>query len=195
MSGETYPPGAENALAGKFFGNVEVDGNLRKAGGGFRIDHPLDPENRYLSHSFVESPEMTNLYDGIAVCAENGEAVVELPDWFERLNDNFRYQLTPIGRPAPDLHIGEELKENRFTIAGGTANLKVSWQVTGVRRDPWANANRIEVDQQKEENDRGRYLHPEAYGKPVEKGIGYELRVLRDEELERIRQRASEESS
>jgi hypothetical protein len=45
-----------------FDGDVDVDGNLSKAGGSFKIDHPLDPANKYLYHSFVESPDMMNVY-------------------------------------------------------------------------------------------------------------------------------------
>src|SRR5262245_7688863 len=39
-------------------GNLDVIGNVSKGGGSFKIDHPLDPENKFLFHSFVESPDM-----------------------------------------------------------------------------------------------------------------------------------------
>ncbi|HEY9386381.1 MAG TPA: hypothetical protein VIP70_05030, partial [Nitrososphaeraceae archaeon] len=86
-------------------GNVRITGNLQKAGGSFKIDHPLDPANKYLSHSFVESPDMKNVYDGVVVLDDKGEAEIELPDWFGALNKDFRYQLTAIGAPGPNLHI------------------------------------------------------------------------------------------
>jgi hypothetical protein len=41
--------------------NLQVDGTVSKGGGSFRIDHPLDAANKYLSHSFVESPDMMNI--------------------------------------------------------------------------------------------------------------------------------------
>ena len=41
-----------------------VTGTLSKAGGTFRIDHPLEPERRYLVHGFVEAPEQLNVYRG-----------------------------------------------------------------------------------------------------------------------------------
>jgi hypothetical protein len=44
----------------------------------FRIDHPLDPANKYLNHSAVESPDMKNIYDGVVTLDADGEAVVEL---------------------------------------------------------------------------------------------------------------------
>jgi len=39
--------------------------------------------------------------------------------------------------------------------------MKVSWQVTGIRKDPWANANRIEVEEDKPTKERGYYLYPD----------------------------------
>jgi subtilisin-like proprotein convertase family protein len=152
--------------------NLRVEGTLSKASGSFLIDHPLDPENKYLYHSFVESPDMMNIYNGNAVLDEKGEAVVTMPDWFSALNRDFRYQLTCIGGFAP-VYVAEKIAGNRFRIAGGKPGLEVSWQVTGVRQDPFAEKNRIRVEVPKPESERGKYLHPEAYGKPVEAGIGY----------------------
>jgi len=148
-------------------GNLSVSGTVSKGGGTFTIDHPLDPENRTLAHSFVESPEMMNVYDGVVVLGENGQAVVELPAYFEALNRDFRYQLTCVGGYAP-VFIAEEVSESRFKIAGGAAGLKVSWQITGVRRDAWAETHRVVVEADKPEDERGRFLHPEAFGMPVE---------------------------
>ncbi len=127
-------------------GNLDVKGILAAQTKQFKIDHPLDPENRYLTHTSVESPEMKNVYDGVVRLDENGEAVVEMPEWFEALNGDFRYQLTAIGAPAPDLYVAEEIQDNRFRIAGGSPGMKVSWQVTGIRHDPWAQENRQPVE-------------------------------------------------
>ena len=159
--------------AGYFDGSVRVTGDLSKGGGGFKIDHPLDPENKYLLHSFVESPDMMNVYNGNATLDANGEAWVELPVWFEALNRDFRYQLTPIGAPGPDLYIAEEVRDNRFKIAGGEPGMKVSWQVTGVRHDPYAEAHRVPVEEDKPPEEQGTYLHPEAYGVSQTLGLGY----------------------
>src|SRR5262249_53437029 len=125
-----------------------VRGKLFKPGGGFKIDHPLAPNEKYLHHSFVESPERKNVYDGIAVLDETGRAVVELPAWFEALNSDFRYQLTCIGRFAP-VYVSTKLDGNRFTISGGYAGMEVSWQVTGVRIDSWARANPLFLEENK----------------------------------------------
>jgi hypothetical protein len=143
-------------------GNLHVNGNLSKNGGSFKIDHPLDPANKYLYHSFVESPDMMNVYNGVVVFDKKGEAVVELPDWFEALNRDFRYQLTSIGRFMP-LYIAREISGNKFKIAGGRPGAKASWQVTGIRQDVYANTHRIEVEVEKTGKERGTYLHPELF--------------------------------
>jgi hypothetical protein len=174
-----------DGAAAVFFGHVEVNGPmivgddlfvvgmLTKGGGSFKIDHPLDPENRYLVHSFVESPDMKNVYDGVVTLDSSGEAVIELPEWFQVLNRDFRYLLTPIGAPMPGLFVGQKVKDNRFKIAGGMPGMEVSWQVTGIRQDAWANKNRIKVEVNKSEAERGHYLHPEAFDQPQELGIQY----------------------
>jgi hypothetical protein len=163
--------------AGYFSGNVNVTGTISKGGGSFKIDHPLDPENRYLMHSFVESPDMKNVYDGVVVLDSNGEAWVELAEWFEALNRDVRYQLTAIGSSGPDLYIAEKIQGNRFKIAGGTPGMEVSWQVTGIRQDAFANTNRIPVEVEKSEEDRGKYIHPKVFGKSEELGIDYKHRI------------------
>jgi hypothetical protein len=168
--------GGEAALgglagAGSFNGDVNITGTLTKGAGAFKIDHPLDPANKYLTHSFVESPDMMNIYNGTVVLESNGEAWINLPDWFEALNRDFRYQLTAIGVPAPNLYVAEEVAENRFKIAGGQPGGKVSWQVTGIRHDAYADAHRLAVEEDKPEEDRGYYLHPEVHGQPAEKSI------------------------
>lgn len=175
VSGSSYSGTAvygrsTEGLAGLFDGSVQVNGQLLKPGGGFQIDHPLDAAHKYLSHSFVESPDMKNLYDGVVTLDANGQAEVRLPDWFETLNTDVRYQLTCLGGYAP-VYIAEKLQHNRFTIAGGQAGMEVSWQVTGIRQDPWASANRIVVEQDKPTQEQGYYLHPDLYGEPEEKHI------------------------
>lgn len=169
-----YSANTGTGRAGYFVGNVVVSGILTKSGGNFMIDHPLDPENKYLNHSFVESPDMKNIYDGVIILDENGLAEVELDDWFEALNMDFRYQLTAIGVPAPNLYISKEVEGNKFAIAGGKPGLKVSWQLTGIRKDPFANANRIQVEMEKPDNEKGKYMHPELYGFDKSKSIKYE---------------------
>jgi hypothetical protein len=164
--------GSGGTHAGYFNGNVQVVGTLSKSAGSFKIDHPLDPENKYLNHSFVESPDMMNVYNGNVTLDGNGEAWVNLPEWFEALNQDFRYQLTPLGAPGPNLYIAVEVQNNQFQIAGGEPGMRVSWQVTGIRHDPYAQANRIQVEEDKPAEEQGTYLYPEFYGGAKEGGAG-----------------------
>jgi hypothetical protein len=166
-------------------GNLSVVGTVSKGGGSFKIDHPLDPENKYLYHSFVESPDMMNVYNGNVVLDSRGEATVELPDYFEALNSDYRYQLTSIGRFSP-VYVAEKISGNRFRIAGGRAGAEVSWQVTGIRQDAFAKAHRIQVEVEKEPELKGTYLHPVELGKPADQGSG-----LIQEKLERQRETAA----
>ena len=161
-----------SGYAGYFSGKVTVTGTLFKGGGGFRIDHPLDPENKYLSHSFVESPDMLNVYNGNVTTDDNGNASVMLPDYFEALNQDFRYQLTVIGQFAQAI-VAEEIRNNQFTIKTDKPNVKVSWQVTGIRKDLFAEMYRVPVEENKSADEIKTYLDPEPYGKPKDQGVDY----------------------
>ncbi|MEM8994047.1 MAG: collagen-like protein [Acidobacteriota bacterium] len=143
--------------------SVDIEGNLSKLSGSFRIDHPLDPENRYLVHSFVESPDMMNVYNGNVETDAAGEAWVELPGYFEALNIDFRYQLTVLGTFARAI-VAEEVVDNRFLVRTDRPFVTVSWQVTGVRNDAWARENRLAPEPMKPESERGRRLYEPRHG-------------------------------
>ncbi len=152
-----------NASTVTIGGNLSVSGTLSKGAGSFKIDHPLDPTNKYLYHSFVESPDMKNIYDGVATTDDDGFATITMPVWFEALNRDFRYQLTVIGTGTwARARVSREIESNRFTIETDVPNTKVSWQVTGIRKDAYANAHRIMVEEEKSSNDKGTCMHPEA---------------------------------
>jgi hypothetical protein len=89
-----------------------------------------------------------NIYNGVITLDRTGSAEVRLPDYFEVLNRDFRYQLTPIASFAP-LYIAQEIEHNHFRIGGGRPGMRVSWQVTGIRQDAYANAHRIVVEEDK----------------------------------------------
>ncbi len=155
-------------------GTLEVAGTLIKPAGSFRIDHPLDPEHKFLQHSFVESPDMKNIYDGNVTTDSKGDAVVTMPDWFSALNTDFRYQLTVIGEFAQAI-VKEKITGNHFSIKTDKPNVEVSWQVTGIRQDAYANAHRIEVEVPKKPQELGRYIDPVAFGKAPEMQLHYEM--------------------
>jgi hypothetical protein len=135
-------------LAGdiKFMQNLAVIGSVAKGSGTFVIDDPLAPFSKLLSHSFVESPDVKNLYDGVATLDQNGEAVIRLPLYWDLLNKDPRYQFFPLYQAMPNLYIKEEEHDNQFTIGGGVPGGQVSWQITGIRHDPYILAHPIIVE-------------------------------------------------
>lgn len=183
--------GAGTNYAGYFSGNVHVAGTLSKTAGAFKIDHPLDPENKYLQHSFIEFPDMMNIYNGNVVTDASGLATVTLPDYFEALNKDFRYQLTVIGEFARAI-IANKISGNMFTIRTDMPNIEVSWQVTGIRKDANAEAHRIEVEVDKPAAERGLFMHPIELGKSETKQLHYEEN--RRIELEREQMRTAQET-
>ena len=165
-------------LAGQFVGDVliqgncDVNGDLTVSGNkAFQIDHPLDPAYKYLYHYSTEGPDPLLIYRGNVILDGNGEAWVELPDYFEEINRDFHYQLTAIGAPGPNLYIAREIANNQFKVAGGQPLMKVSWTVTGVRNDPYMREYGAPVEQDKPAEHRGKYLHPELYGQPKEMAV------------------------
>ena len=156
-----------------FYGQVGISGDLVVSGTkDFMIDHPLDPANKYLLHSCIESPDRMNIYNGNVTTDAVGVATVELPGYFETLNIDYRYQLTVIGQFAQAI-VSETIHNNRFVIKTDKPNVEVSWMVTGIRNDAYAKAHPMVVEKTKEAKDRGKYLMPELFGQPAEKGIGY----------------------
>lgn len=163
--------GRGSHYAAVFDGQVKINGTLTATGAkNFKIDHPLDPENKYLLHAAIESPEVKNLYDGTVTTNADGEAVVTMPEWFEALNQDFRYQLTVIGQFA-QVMVASEIADNQFTIKTDKPNVNVSWQVTGIRHDAYMVAHPMIVEQDKPKDERGTYSRSEDYGQPEEKSL------------------------
>jgi hypothetical protein len=139
----------------------------------FVIDHPLDPANKTLRHYSAEAPEPLNVYSGVVVLDSNGGATIDLPEYCEAINKDFRYQLTPVGAPMPGLYVASKVEHNRFRIAGGMRGMEASWSVTGVRNDAWVRVHGAPVESLKSPEERGYYLQPELYGAPEESGTHY----------------------
>ncbi len=174
VGGSTTVFAVDSSGNGFYAGDLNVTGKLTKGSGSFKIDHPLDPANKYLSHSFVESPDMMDVYNGNVTTDKRGRAIVALPDYFQSLNRDFRYQLTVIGQFAQAI-VAREISGNHFTIKTNKPGVKVSWQVTGIRQDAYANAHRISVEEPKPVQERGKYLHPDVFGVGVDKNMSAQL--------------------
>ncbi len=141
----------------------------------FQIDHPLWPETHYLNHFCTEAPEPLNAYSGNVVTDARGYATVQLPDYFDLINRDFRYQLTVID-DSEDFVLAKvvrKIQNNQFVIRTNKPNVEVSWEVKGIRNDPYVQRYGFETEQEKEDEIRGRYLHPELFGMPKEYGIHY----------------------
>jgi hypothetical protein len=167
---------------------VYAAGNFAATGTkSFRIDHPDDPENKYLLHYCAESPEVINFYSGTVTLDDAGEAEVALPPYFAKINRDPRYTLTAVGAPMPMLHVAQEINADalraggsagpnevaprcQFRIAGGAAAGKVCWRVEAVRNDLWVRQRGAPVEVEKPEGERGTYQHPELYDQPRERG-------------------------
>ncbi|MFN3021229.1 hypothetical protein ACK1KB_09615 [Chryseobacterium sp. TY3] len=153
---------------------LHVGGNFTATGvKAFTIDHPLDPENKILRHFSIESNEVLNIYSGNAKTDANGKATVKLPDYFGTINKDFRYQLTVIGTFAQAI-ISKKISDNQFEISTNQPNVEVSWEVKGVRNDPYMqNVNTLKAEEAKPANMIGKYIEPKAYKFPENRGINF----------------------
>jgi len=128
-------------------------------------------------HFSAEGPEPYNLYRGVVTTDAQGRAVVELPAYFEAINRDYTYHLTPIGTFAQAI-VAEEIQNNRFVIQTDKPHVKVAWMVLGVRNDPYMRRSHKVAEMEKPPHQRGKYLIPELYGKGPEYAI---FRVVKAE--------------
>ncbi len=161
--------------AGYFGGDVNVTGTVFSPVKASRIDHPLDPDNKYLQFCDIQSADMMNILSGNVVTDNSGDAIVNLPDYFSAVNTDFRYQLTVIGQFAQAI-VASKIANNQFRIKSNQPGIEVSWQVTGIRNDKFAEANRIATEPMKLPHEVGKYLHPELYGFDYKRGMTAEIR-------------------
>ncbi|NOT52845.1 MAG: hypothetical protein HOP10_16430 [Chitinophagaceae bacterium] len=166
--------GGERIRIDNTTGKVWVNGDFTALGVKlFTMDHPLDPANKTLAHAAIESNEVMNLYSGNIVTDASGKATVSLPDYFEAINKDFRYQLTVIGSFAQAI-ISKEVSNNQFEIATSVPNVKVSWEVKGVRNDARMKMNPFTAVQDKPAVQKGKYLDPKSHNQPESKGVSYD---------------------
>jgi hypothetical protein len=158
---------SSTGYAGYFQGRMAATGTKS-----FRIDHPLDPANKYLIHYCTEGPVPQNVYNGVVTTDASGEAVVTLPAYFQEINSDFRYTLTVID--ADDfalVRVSREIAGNTFAIKSSRGNVKVSWEVKAARSDRFVKAYGAPVEQDKPASAKGTYLQPELYGEPESQGL------------------------
>ncbi|MBL0335072.1 MAG: hypothetical protein IPP73_07075 [Chitinophagaceae bacterium] len=142
----------------------------------FTMDHPLDPENKLLMHAAAESNEVINFYSGNVTTDATGKATVQLPDYFEAINKDFRYQLTVLGTFAQAI-ISKEVSNNHFEISTNQPNVKVSWEVKGVRNDARMQMHPFTAVAEKTPAQKGKYVDAESHHQPLSKGVSYDANL------------------
>lgn len=171
--------GATGGTAATNYGVFSVGNSGASGTKTFLVDYPLDPANKKLRHFSIESDEILNLYRGMVTLDANGEAIVELPVYFDVVNNtNISYQLTGVGS-AVQPYVKSEVNNNQFVVAGAP-NSKVSWTLYSERNDPtlkyfeqMAGPDYRSPVTDKASYERGKYYTPQAYGQDATKGIFY----------------------
>jgi hypothetical protein len=170
--------GGERMRIDNTTGKVWVNGDFTALGAKlFTMDHPLDPENKTLAHAAIESNEVMNLYSGNVTTDASGKVTVTLPDYFEAINKDFRYQLTVLGGTFAQAIISKEISNNKFEIATNQPNVKVSWEVKGVRNDARMKMNPFTAVQDKPAAQKGKYLDPKSHNQPESKGVSFDANL------------------
>jgi hypothetical protein len=170
--------GGERMRIDNTTGKVWVNGDFTALGAKlFTMDYPLDPANKTLAHAAIESNEVMNLYSGNITTDASGKATVSLPEYFEAINKDFRYQLTVLGGTFAQAIISKEISNNKFEIATNQPNVKVSWEVKGVRNDARMKMNPFTAVQDKPAAQKGKYLDPKSHNQPESKGVTYDANL------------------
>ncbi len=180
--GECAPGGYGSGVTGwgvgqYMFGVLSI-GTLSASGyKAFRIDHPLDPENKYLMHYATESPIPQNFYVGNVVTDAQGYAWVELPDYFEEINKNFKYQLTVLDDADStgfvQVKVSKKIRGRHFQIRTSAPRTEVSWRVDADRNDLFNRRYPPQDVLDKPAREKGTYQHPELYDLGPERGMSY----------------------
>lgn len=141
----------------------------------FQIDHPLDPEHKLLNHYCTESSEPINAYSGVVRTDGSGYAWVELPDYVEAINKDYRYQLTVLDDTDNDgfvlAKISKKLRDGRFQIRTSAPGIEVSWEIKGTRNDRFVQEYGAPIEVEKPKDWQGLFLMPQLYGQPAERAI------------------------
>lgn len=186
--------GGERARIENSTGNLVIGANFT-AGGTitgsakfFLIDDPRDPYNATLKHACIESDEYKNVYDGTVTTDARGYATVTLPDWFDALNEKFRYQLTVLdeGEDFVMAKVSRKMEGNQFTIRTSKPKIEVSWQVTGVRKDSFVKQNPLVVEGVKNKAQQGKLLWDPNARKPIGTGSAADTAPIKAKQFKQI---------
>ncbi len=177
-SGTTYAVLGDNSVNGSGWGLYALGHSGASGVKAFRIDHPDDPENKYLLHYSSESPMPQNFYVGNVVTDSKGYAWVELPDYFSEINANFKYQLTVVddadSSAFVQAKVSKKIRDGRFQVRTSAPNTEISWRVDADRNDLYVRNRPPKDVMDKEGREKGTYQHPEFYGFKPERGMSYE---------------------
>jgi len=99
----------------------------------FTMDHPDDPMNKILNQHAMGSDEAILFYRGTVILDAGGKAVVNLPNYFNKINRNPMIQLTGVGSPDV-VYVADKIKDGHFVV-GGKPGMEVYWAVTAERTD------------------------------------------------------------
>ncbi len=159
---------SNQGIAAHLDGDVRVSGTLTEDRRRSRIDHPADPDRRWLTHAGVDAPEARDVYDGNATTDADGRASVRVPAYVEALGRDFRYQLTVIGDFAHAV-VSRELRDGRFEIRTDRPRVRVSWQVTALRDDAYTRDHPLRNETAKTGDELGtrQYVPPGSGARPV----------------------------
>lgn len=138
----------------------------------FLIDHPADPENRYLRHYSAEGDVPRNVYQGTVATGADGYAWVRLPDYYESINRDGLVQLTVVDSSNDFVmaKVTHDISSGKFQLRTSKPGVRVNWRVEATRNDRWVQHSQIDPEPLKPRQFRGTYLAPELYGKPDTEG-------------------------
>ena len=102
-----------DSIINQFESTIIVAGQIKAITKSFKIDHPLDPQNKYLEHGSLEGPEH-GIYQRGRVSGY-GAVTVNLPDYFTALSED-SYSIIVTSRTNSQLFVTESNPKS-FTVS------------------------------------------------------------------------------
>jgi len=136
----------QNSIMQQFESTMIISGQLKAQTKSFKIDHPLDPQNKYLEHGSLEGPEHGIYQRGRG--SGYGPVTINLPSYFTALSED-SYSIVVTSRNNTQLYVTNS-NPNSFTVSRiGPFNfikkyIEFDYLIIGERNDI-----KIEVEQTK----------------------------------------------